>query len=105
LCLAITGERKPWFHSNCPSQPEVQERHLEKVTELARIPGIKGVFVDGARFASPASGIDACFTCFCDRCRTRAEGFGLDFERMRRDVAALYDGLHQAQGELVGPLM
>ena len=96
LCLNIKGERKAWFYSNCPSQPEVQERHLKKVQELAAIPGVKGVFVDAARFASPASGIDAFFTCFCDRCRARAEGFGFDFERMRREVALLFDRLHGA---------
>ena len=104
LCLNITGDRKTWFHSNCPNQPEVQDRHLEKVKELAQTPGVKGIFIDGARFASPASGIDAFFTCFCSECRSQAERFGLDFERMRRDVASLYEGLRQ-HGNRIGPLL
>jgi len=99
LCLTITGERKAWFRSNCPSRPEVQERHLEKVRELAGIPGIKGVFIDGARFASPASGIETFLTCFCDACKSRAESLGFDFDRMRRDVAALYEGLRRSRGD------
>lgn len=105
LCLTIEGDRKKWFYSNCPNQPRVQERHLETIEELAGIPGIKGVFVDGARFASPASGIDAFFTCFCSACRTQAEVFGLDFDRIRRDVASLYNGLHQGKQERFAPLL
>lgn len=103
LCLTIEGHRKPWFNSNCPSKPEVQERHVARVKELAGIPGIQGIFVDGARFASPASGLDAFFTCFCSECRARAEGFGLDFDRMQRDVASLYDGLRRTLAERIGP--
>lgn len=103
LCLTIEGERRPWFNSNCPSHPEVQKRHLERVKELAGIPGIKGVFIDGARFASPASGIDVFFTCFCQECKVRAERFGLDFDRMQRDVASLYSGLPRFLTEQFGP--
>jgi hypothetical protein len=54
---------------------------------------VEGVFCDGARFASPASGRDAFCTCFCEHCERAAGRLGFDFARMKRDVTALYQAL------------
>ncbi|HHW10119.1 MAG TPA: hypothetical protein GXX29_09120 [Firmicutes bacterium] len=98
-CVSITGTREVWFGSNCPSQPLVRERHLEAVRRMAGLPGVAGIYLDGARFASPASGTAAFFTCFCPACETRAEELGFDFAAMRRDVAILYKKLSKLKVE------
>ncbi|OPZ83480.1 MAG: hypothetical protein BWY76_02251 [bacterium ADurb.Bin429] len=59
------------------------------------------MFLDGIRFASPASGLEAFCTCFCEHCARAAEALGLDFERMQRDVTALYQ--HLVSGAPLAP--
>lgn len=99
LSVDIQGKSQKWFNSNCPSQPVVRERNLARIKELAKMDNIDGVFIDGARFASPASGFDAFFTCFCEACRQRAEDFGFDFERIKKDVNSLYEYLNSEKAK------
>lgn len=86
------GEGKIWFSSSCPLDAEIAGAHLEKALAAARsIPGLKGIFVDGARFASFASpeGFDSFFTCFCPRCMAAMEEMGLDAQAIRKAVSRL----------------
>ena len=90
LSVDINGNRQIWFGSGCPNQSEIRDRNLEKIRDICNIDGIKGVFLDGARFASPASGLEPFFTCFCDTCRDKALKLGYDFERLKSNVTRLY---------------
>lgn len=85
LCVNYNGEKRVWFGSGCPSDEEIAETHLNDVIEKAKVNGIKGIFSDGARFASFASpeGRDSFWTCFCPRCVARAEKLGYDLEAVR----------------------
>lgn len=89
LCVDLNGGRQKWFGSGCPNDRGIREASLAKYREAASGDDIAGVFMDGVRYASPASGLDAFFTCFCERCAEAAVGMGFDWERMRQDVTAL----------------
>lgn len=90
LAVDIHGQRQKWFGSGCPNQQTLRDRNLKSYEALAKTPGLEGILVDGCRFASPASGLNAYFTCFCDVCREKALRLGLDFSRMKNDAAALF---------------
>ncbi len=94
----INGEHRIWFGSGCPNNPAIRERSLKSYTDMAATKGIQGILVDGCRFASPASGLNAYFTCFCETCAAKAAKLGFDFSRMKQDVKALYS-LLSAKGE------
>ena len=93
-CVDTEGRERIWFSSGCPCDEEAAERGLRRIAALARTAGIRGIYLDGARFASPASaeGEEAFFTCFCPHCRARAEKLGLDLEEGRRQLVALRQG-------------
>jgi hypothetical protein len=91
--IDVTGQPRVWFGSGCPNSDTLRSRNLKSYEALAATADIQGILVDGCRFASPASGLDAYFTCFCDVCRTKAGKVGCDFERMKRDVGALREQL------------
>lgn len=90
------GRKQEWFSSTCPTRSEVRSYNLEQVRRLAARPHIKGILIDGARFASPSSGssTDAFFTCFCPHCMEKAKRMGFDVKEMRMAAATLYDYLH-----------
>ncbi len=89
----ITGRPQVWFSSGCPNSQVLRDGNLKSYEKMAATPGIAGILVDGCRFASPASGMGPFFTCFCETCRKKAGGLGFDFDRIQRDVRALYDSL------------
>ncbi|MCM8758956.1 MAG: hypothetical protein NC906_04195 [Candidatus Omnitrophica bacterium] len=89
LCVSINGERKEWFSSGCPNNPDVINFSLEKFEKAAE-KDVSGIFCDGIRFASPASGLEAFFTCFCKHCEKKAQEYNVDFERMKKDISTLY---------------
>jgi len=99
LARDINGKPQLWFGSTCPNQPDVRRHNLTQIAEMAGTDGIRGVFIDGVRFASPASSpmADAFYTCFCPVCEAKAKKMGLDFARMRAAVGVLYDNT-PAQG-------
>ena len=94
LALNFQGEEKRWFGSGCPNDTSSNREKIQRVLEEAeKITGLKGIFVDGARFASFASaeGPDAFFTCFCPACMEKMQELGMDGEKIRAAV----DRLHQ----------
>ncbi|MBR5546335.1 MAG: hypothetical protein IKU70_05080 [Clostridia bacterium] len=81
-----------WFNSGCPNDLENAEKHLNAILEkAAQLPTVRGILVDGARFASFASveGIEPFFTCFCPRCMQAMQDMGLDAESIRETVGRL----------------
>lgn len=93
LAVDINGKKQLWFSSCCPSHKPTREANLEMYRRIVKTPGISGVIIDGARFASPSSSKDpdAFFTCFCPRCREAMIGFGIDPDRVEKSVHELYD--------------
>lgn len=92
LAMNPRGERRQWFGSACPNDREIAEARISQALQQAQdIPGLKGIFVDGARFASFASveGEEAFFTCFCPRCMAKMKALSLDAEAIRRAVLHL----------------
>lgn len=102
LARDIYGIARKWFSSGCPNDPGLAEFRLEQVCRAAGKPGIRGIFVDGARFASPASpeGFDAFWTCFCPRCVRRAGDMGMDAGAMEKAVRALIRFMEHGEGAL-----
>jgi hypothetical protein len=88
LTRDVDGEPRVWFSSGCPNRRALRDAHISAIERLAQTRLFTGFMLDGIRFASPNAD-DAFFTCFCDACRAKAGVLGVDFERMRRDVAAL----------------
>ena len=81
-----------WFNSGCPHDAGNADAHLNAVLEkAAALPSVRGILVDGARFASFASveGIESFFTCFCPRCMRAMTAMGLDAEAVRKTVGRL----------------
>lgn len=94
ICIDALGARRTWFSSGCPNDADLARRHLDAVLRKAqRLHGLRGVFVDGARFASFASveGAEAFFTCFCPRCMEKMKSFGLDAEQIRKSIAEIQE--------------
>ena len=86
------GRAVRWFGSGCPNDTVNKEARLAAALDrLRKTPGARGLFVDGARFASFASGegFEVFFTCFCPRCMRRMEERGLDAGRVREAAARL----------------
>ena len=81
-----------WFSSGCPNDWENAEKHLNAIlAKAASLPTVRGILVDGARFASFASveGVESFFTCFCPRCMQAMKEMGLDAETIRKTVGRL----------------
>lgn len=84
----VNGTPKKWFGSGCPNNESIRKNNLESIRALAKVPGIKGIIIDGARFASVASGegFDAFFTCFCDNCMAKMKKLGFDADKIKEAV-------------------
>ena len=95
LAQDIEGHGARWFGSGCPNDAALRARRLEAALEsLRRTPTARGLFVDGARFASFASpeGSDRFFTCFCPRCMAEMRAQGIEPEAVRQSVRRLSVG-------------
>jgi hypothetical protein len=88
--LDITGKPQIWFGSGSPNSPAIREQNRESYRKMAATEGIDGILVDGCRFASPGSGIQAFFTDFSAHSEKKAAELGFDFDAIRKDVRALY---------------
>lgn len=91
---AQTAAGKPvlWFASGCPNDGKAAGRNLDAALKSARrLKTLRGVFVDGARFASFASveGKDVFFSCFCPKCMKKMDDSGLNAKAVRASVARL----------------
>ena len=101
LAQDCEGRQWRWFSSGCPSDEAMRRARLAHYEELAAAPGVRAVMLDGARFASFASGEgrDAFFTCFCPTCMRAAEELGFDPERMLRGARAFYRFTQTGEGD------
>ena len=90
LCRDVDGVERIWFSSGCPTDASVNARREEAWRKVAETEGLTGVFLDGARFASPASpeGWESLLTCFCPSCLARMTAEGMDAEAVRNSVKA-----------------
>ena len=101
----INGNRHIWFGSTCPNKEEVRKYNIDTLKQWSSRKEIKGIYIDGARFASPCSSPDfnAFFTCFCHDCELKADSLGFNFMRMKKDVEKLHNSffgkLHDACGK------
>lgn len=86
------GRPVRWFSSGCPNDSKNTGRHQQDVLRRAKkLKTLRGILVDGARFASFASaeGGDVFFTCFCPNCMKKMDKLGLDAKSIRASVARL----------------
>lgn len=97
----------PWFGSACPNAAEVNVFNMDRAFETAKKAGVKGIFVDGARFASFASteGVNSFFGCFCKRCCEKMMKFGINAAAVKNGVAQVMDFLGGADGKDQVPVM
>lgn len=79
------GERRRWFGSGCPNEPELTRRALVAMEQWKQW-GARGVLADGARFASPCPGTELFLSCFCPRCMALGAKMGYDMKGMRQSV-------------------
>lgn len=87
-----SGAEKRWFSSGCPNDTAANQAEIDRILDMAETDsGLKGIFVDGARFASFASaeGEDAFFTCFCPHCMAKMRCMGMDAEGIRQAAERL----------------
>ena len=97
----VTGGRElggaRYAHA-CPNNPEVQRFGEALVrSAIAAWPGLEMLDLNHLEFPHwPRTGLAEPFVCFCDFCHQAAAAHGIDFEGMKREVAALYAGLGQA---------
>lgn len=90
LAIDVEGSPREWFGSTCPNRGAVRDFNLSQIRDLVTKTDADGVLLDGCRFASPASGLEAFFTCFCPTCEKKAQEMGYDFARMRKQIKTIY---------------
>jgi hypothetical protein len=98
LAVDVEGTPREWFGSTCPNEKAVRRANLSTIEGILSDTEAEGLMLDGCRFASPASGLGAFFTCFCHRCQARANELGYDFKRMKMHATQVYRTL--ADGRL-----
>ncbi len=101
------GNAAPWFDSACPNAAEVNKYNMDKAFEIAKKAGVKGIFVDGARFASFASveGKESFFGCFCDNCMKKMGKFSINGPAVRQGVSDVMDFLKSVDSKDKMPVM
>ena len=93
LAVDIFNRRQIWFNSGCPNNPNLRKEKLIWLENVLTKLDIDGVLMDGIRFASPGSGINAFFTCFCEHCVNKAKELGYDLEIVRKKLIELYKNM------------
>ncbi|MCD6563519.1 MAG: hypothetical protein J7K23_06335 [Thermoproteales archaeon] len=88
------GRKHIWFGSGCPNNPEIRKYILDRIREIIANYDVKSIILDGIRFASPGSGLEAFATCFCEHCRRKAEDMGFSYDRMKKAVKYLLHNLY-----------
>ena len=93
--VGLSGKRVPGFRNlaeftfACPNHPAVQEAISRRLETLVKSDLYQGFFLDRIRFPSPAADPLNNLGCFCEHCRTKAAGLGLDLEAVRRALILL----------------
>ena len=97
-CVDITGKRARGLRSSlavygCPSNPEVVAYGEAMMREFATCwPTADVITLNHVEYPFwPQAAVSELFACFCDSCRAKAESGGLDFERIRAEVASAYE--------------
>jgi len=72
---------RPEFTFVCPNHPQVQEAISTQLKQLIRQGLYQGFFLDRVRFPSPTTDPVGHLGCFCEHCRRKAAGLGLDLEQ------------------------
>jgi hypothetical protein len=94
----VTGKAVPAIRSSlavygCPNNVEVRAYGEAMMAGFAtRWPAADAITVNHVEFPFwPQTSVSELFVCFCDACEAKAGRDGLDFEYVRREVAAAYD--------------
>jgi hypothetical protein len=81
-------------NSACLNNAKGQHYALASIEDMLRnFPMADGLILDWVEFG--AYRLEDHFTCFCEHCEREAKAAGIDWELVRRDVAALWDWLHK----------
>jgi len=101
------GNPAPWFGSACPNAADVNTNNMDAAFDIARKAGVKGIFVDGARFASFASteGSSSFFGCFCDTCMAKMAKFRINGPAVKQGVSDVMDFLKGVDSKDKMPVM
>ncbi|HDH07072.1 MAG TPA: hypothetical protein ENF87_01755, partial [Thermoproteales archaeon] len=83
------GRKHVWFNSGCPNNPEIRKNILLKIENVITSYDVDGVILDGVRFASPGSGLEAFATCFCENCKEKMEEYGFNYNYLKSSVKGL----------------
>jgi len=79
----------------CLNNPGVRALGRARTRDaVLHYPDIDGLFMDWAEYACYF--FEDAFTCFCPHCRSQADDWGYDWDRIERDVRALWDSLSHA---------
>ena len=100
----VSGRRVLWAGAGCPNNPEVRENSRRMVEHAVSL-GVDGVVLDGVRFPSPGSGMDAFLSCFCPFCAEKAREYGCDLESVKeclREFRKNFKALLGSMAEGVG---
>ncbi len=79
------------FQFICPNHPFIHDVVVPRALELVDRHGFDGIFLDRIRYPSFISGIDNQFCCFCEKCRKKAKGQGLDLDNVKIFINELLD--------------
>jgi hypothetical protein len=97
-CVDITGKPARGLRSSlavygCPNNPEVTAYGEAMMREFATYwQTADAITLNHVEYPFwPQAVVSELFACFCDSCQAKAEGAGLDFERMKGEVASTYE--------------
>jgi len=108
--VGVTGKKvmgyrnMPEFTFACPNHPEIRETIYRRVEDLLREGIYQGFFLDRIRFPSPTIDPLNALGCFCEHCQRRADGVGVELERIRKTIINLA-GTEQGRVALIQTLL
>ncbi len=85
-CRVMGDRGLPEFTFFCPNHPGMREALSQHLEALIRQGLYQGFFLDRVRFPSPAADPINHLACFCEHCRKKASGVGLDLEKIRQEI-------------------
>ncbi|MFX0195143.1 MAG: hypothetical protein ACFFCW_03385 [Candidatus Hodarchaeota archaeon] len=86
----IYGETLLWLDSGCPNNSEIKNSSLERIEKTGNNLDIDGIILDGIRFPSPANGLNAFLSCFCEYCHKAAKEQGFDLKEIRKELKRIF---------------